>query len=281
MQSVVAMALFLGLTASLFHAQQPGPAAANPDKTAEQEPVYSVGPGVTAPELVSATQLLSASKCKGKDHGTVAFSFYVDETGVPREITFVRVLGTDLDRLALLIVGKDRFKPGTRDGRPAAVSQQAEVSLEACTVETKDDTGKTHHALRLRSQPVQKLMALEGNPAGMERPWMTAPPENSTAATRGLAKIGNGVSNPFPLNNVQAEYDDEARKERIEGICLIKVVVDVNGLPQDAKVARGLDPGLDIKAIEAVNKYRFRPAMKEDGTPVPVRITVEVNFRMI
>jgi protein TonB len=37
--------------------------------------------------------------------------------------------------------------------------------------------------------------------------------------------------------------------------------------------------GLDEKAIEAVNQYRFKPAMK-DGEPVPVRITVEVNFRL-
>jgi TonB family protein len=36
--------------------------------------------------------------------------------------------------------------------------------------------------------------------------------------------------------------------------------------------------GLDQKAIEAVNKYRFRPAMK-NGEPVPIRITVEVSFR--
>jgi TonB family protein len=274
------MALFVGLGASLSHAQQRGPTAANPDKTAGQEPVYSVGPGVTAPELLPANLPVSSSNCKGKDHGTVIFSFYVDETGVPREITFVRVLGTDLDRLALLIVSEDHFRPGTRDGRPAAVSQQAEVSLEACEVETKDDAGKTQHALQLRSQPVQKLMALQGNPAGAGKPWLIAPPGASPSTNEGVAKVGGGVKAPVPINSVEAEYDEQAAREKIQGTCLIELIVDTNGLTQNPKLVRGLDPRLDRNAIQAAYKCRFKPARKEDGAPVPVKIAVEVNFRL-
>jgi TonB family protein len=37
--------------------------------------------------------------------------------------------------------------------------------------------------------------------------------------------------------------------------------------------------GLDEKAIEAVSKYRFKPAMNH-GQPVAVRIMIEVNFRI-
>jgi hypothetical protein len=43
---------------------------------------------------------------------------------------------------------------------------------------------------------------------------------------------------------------------------------------------RSLGMGLDEKAIEAVRKYKFRPAMMDGGQPVPVAITVEVNFRL-
>ena len=44
--------------------------------------------------------------------------------------------------------------------------------------------------------------------------------------------------------------------------------------------AGGYIGGHLVKAIEAVTKYKFKPAMKKDGTPVPVMITVEVNFRL-
>lgn len=38
--------------------------------------------------------------------------------------------------------------------------------------------------------------------------------------------------------------------------------------------------GLDEKALEAVRQYKFKPAMKDGKTPVPVSVDVEVNFRL-
>ena len=38
--------------------------------------------------------------------------------------------------------------------------------------------------------------------------------------------------------------------------------------------------GASETAIEAVQKWRFKPAMR-NGTPVPVRAQVEVNFRLL
>jgi TonB family protein len=37
--------------------------------------------------------------------------------------------------------------------------------------------------------------------------------------------------------------------------------------------------GLDEKALEAVRKWRFEPAMK-DGHAVNVLVSIEVNFRL-
>jgi hypothetical protein len=36
--------------------------------------------------------------------------------------------------------------------------------------------------------------------------------------------------------------------------------------------------GLDEKAVEAVKRYRFKPAMLQ-GKPVPVEVNIEVNFK--
>jgi TonB family protein len=96
----------------------------------------------------------------------------------------------------------------------------------------------------------------------------------------GLYKVGGGVSAPVPLNSVEAEFSDEARRAKYQGVCLISMIVDAQGNPQNPRVVRALGMGLDEKALEAVRKYKFRPAMKDGKTPVPVMITVEVNFRL-
>ncbi len=96
----------------------------------------------------------------------------------------------------------------------------------------------------------------------------------------GIYQIGGGVSAPVPLNSVEAEFSDEARRAKYQGVCLISMIVDTNGMPQNPRVVRALGMGLDEKALEAVRKYRFKPAMKDGKTPVPVMITVEVNFRL-
>ena len=46
---------------------------------------------------------------------------------------------------------------------------------------------------------------------------------------------------------------------------------------RDSSATQGVGDGLDEKAVEAVQKYRFRPAMA-DGKPVEVEINVEVSF---
>jgi TonB family protein len=96
----------------------------------------------------------------------------------------------------------------------------------------------------------------------------------------GLYRIGGGVSAPVPIFQPEAEFSDEARRAKYQGVCLITLIVDAQGNPQNPRVIRALGMGLDEKALEAVRKYKFKPAMKEGRTPVPVMITIEVNFRL-
>lgn len=96
----------------------------------------------------------------------------------------------------------------------------------------------------------------------------------------GIYQIGGGVSAPVAIFTPEAEFSDEARRAKYQGVCLISLIVDAQGNPQDPRVIRALGMGLDEKALEAVRKYKFKPAMKDGRTPVPVRITIEVNFRL-
>ncbi|HVN93230.1 MAG TPA: energy transducer TonB [Terracidiphilus sp.] len=96
----------------------------------------------------------------------------------------------------------------------------------------------------------------------------------------GLYQVGGRISAPEVVHSVEAEFSDEARRAKYQGVCLISLVVDAQGNPQDIRVARALGMGLDEKAIEAIRQYKFRPAMKDGKTPVPVMITIEVDFRL-
>lgn len=96
----------------------------------------------------------------------------------------------------------------------------------------------------------------------------------------GVFRIGGGVSAPMILSKTEPEYSEEARKAKYQGTVVLMIIVDDKGMPQNIRVVRPLGLGLDEKAIEAVQKWRFRPALK-DGRPVKVEATVEVNFRLL
>ncbi|HEY2469718.1 MAG TPA: energy transducer TonB [Terracidiphilus sp.] len=88
-----------------------------------------------------------------------------------------------------------------------------------------------------------------------------------------------GVTQPVPIFTPEAEFSDEARRQKYQGVCVISVIIDAQGYPRNLQLVRTLGMGLDQKALEAVQKYRFKPARK-DGKPVAARMTVMVNFRL-
>lgn len=95
----------------------------------------------------------------------------------------------------------------------------------------------------------------------------------------GIYVPGGDVSRPIPIITPEAEFSDEARRAKYQGVCMISVIIDAHGDPQNPRVIRSLGMGLDDKALDAVRKYRFKPALRQ-GRPVPVVITVAVNFRL-
>ncbi|HEY2842428.1 MAG TPA: M56 family metallopeptidase, partial [Bryobacteraceae bacterium] len=117
--------------------------------------------------------------------------------------------------------------------------------------------------------------------------WITLQPAVATAAPAalpalppGVYRIGAGVSAPVPIYRADPEYSEEARVAKWQGAVLLQVVINEEGVPQDIKVIRPLGLGLDEKAIEAVQKWRFRPGMM-DGKAVPVAANMEINFRLL
>lgn len=96
----------------------------------------------------------------------------------------------------------------------------------------------------------------------------------------GVFIAGNGVTPPSLLMQVDPEYSEEARKAKYSGAVMLSIVVNTQGRADNIKVLKSLGMGLDEKAIEAVQRWRFRPGTS-NGVPVRVRAQVEVNFRLL
>jgi len=85
-------------------------------------------------------------------------------------------------------------------------------------------------------------------------------------------------------HSVEAKFSDEARQQKRKGqeldfVVVMGLVVSNNGGPQNICIARSAGYGLDAKAAEAVQQYKFAPASK-DGEPVAARLNIEVDFRL-
>jgi len=85
---------------------------------------------------------------------------------------------------------------------------------------------------------------------------------------------------PVLLYKIAPDYSDEARAARCHGTVLLGVIIDETGTPRNIHVLKPLGLGLDQKAIEAVQHWRFSPGLK-DGKAVCVAANVEVNFQLL
>lgn len=113
----------------------------------------------------------------------------------------------------------------------------------------------------------------------MGLPSIIAVPGSGSQTAARTYQVGAGVTAPIAISHTEPKYTDEARKAKLEGIVVLRCVVTEEGEVKDIRVSRSLGKGLDAKAIEAVQQWKFQPATK-DGVPVPVQIAVQVNFRL-
>jgi TonB family protein len=87
-----------------------------------------------------------------------------------------------------------------------------------------------------------------------------------------------GISNPLCMECPRAEFSREAQLKRVQGTVVLEVAIDAQGRARKITVLSSPGFGLEKKAIEAVKKWKFKPATDVDGNPVPVRQKAEVNF---
>jgi periplasmic protein TonB len=91
-------------------------------------------------------------------------------------------------------------------------------------------------------------------------------------------RVGGQIKEPKKLNNVNPAYPDIAKQARVQGIVILECTISPQGRVTDVKLLRGI-PLLDQAAIDAVKQWTYTPTLL-NGVPVPVIMTVTVNFKL-
>jgi TonB family protein len=87
------------------------------------------------------------------------------------------------------------------------------------------------------------------------------------------------VKAPRALHTPEPKYSRSARKQKIQGIVTLSVIIGTDGRPRDVKVVKSLEASLDANAIEAVKTWKFAPATKDDR-PVAVAMRLEIDYKL-
>ncbi len=89
-----------------------------------------------------------------------------------------------------------------------------------------------------------------------------------------------GVGMPSCVHCPDPSYTDLGRKKKIQGNSVFEVVVSPDGQVQQLRPIKLLGYGLDEEAYNAIKEWKFKPAMRADGTPIATVVPVEVTFRL-
>ena len=88
--------------------------------------------------------------------------------------------------------------------------------------------------------------------------------------------MGGKIKPPVKIKDVQPLYPAIAKNAKVSGVVVIEATIGADGKVADTKVLRSV-PLLDQAALDAVQQWEYQPST-QDGKPVPVVMTVTVNF---
>jgi len=105
-------------------------------------------------------------------------------------------------------------------------------------------------------------------------------PDPIPSPKSGILRGGTGGTTiPTCIRCPTPEYTSQARAAKFQGAVVLEIVVNADGQVGQIIVTQGIGLGLDEASIKTVKKWKLKPALGPDGTPVPVRVPIEVTFR--
>ncbi|MBV8514963.1 MAG: TonB family protein [Acidobacteria bacterium] len=160
---------------------------------------------------------------------------------------------------------------------------------EPAPVVKKPSLGEVHlaapNAARSAGEVVGEAEALALNSSGQIVPagdamggGLVAGNAKQPVAPAAPLPIGGDVKAARLISSVAPVYPSLARAQHIQGQVLVDALVDVNGRVSSMKVVSG-PVLLHQAAMDALHQWKYQAAML-DGKPVPMHLTVTVQFRL-
>jgi TonB family protein len=149
---------------------------------------------------------------------------------------------------------------------------------QPCVLAASTGKGREQYTACLFAPELATVPGLISN--SDESPQSRDPGANEAKAPSGpVNRLGKGVTPPKAVSAPNPGFSEQARQAKYQGTAVLSIVVDKTGQVHNIRVLQPLGLGLDQKAVEAISKWRFEPAIK-DGEPVDTEIAVEVSFHL-
>jgi protein TonB len=106
----------------------------------------------------------------------------------------------------------------------------------------------------------------------------TPPPPPAAPAPPARPAAAVATSQPQPISTPSPKYPAQALRNGERGTVMVSVEIGADGVPTDVGVAKSSGSRhLDRAAVDAVRRWRFRPAMA-DGRPTTGQVQVPISF---
>jgi protein TonB len=129
------------------------------------------------------------------------------------------------------------------------------------------------------SQLAREQAALQEKQATLAKTIETAAPPPAEEPEDHVYHVTSKITPPVLTSRVQPDYPATERRAGREGVVVITAVIDKDGQVRDPKVIRSVSPALDAAALQAVLRFRYRPARLGDRD-VAVYTVVRLSFTL-
>jgi protein TonB len=163
---------------------------------------------------------------------------------------------------------------GQRDSAPAAVRARADSpGFAPLPAPMPGDADGASGMEEPDEEALANRPRLEETPRPAPEATPAPPPVRAPSASA-------EATSPIPIASPAPRYPPRALRRRETGTVRVQVEVGVDGVPIDVSVATSSDSReLDRAAVDAVRKWRFRPAQR-DGQAVSSTVVIPVEFKL-